>query len=128
MGLGEALGIKQLKLELNGSYTIEELYEKIKDVPFDAGTPALVKHGFTWLIAFPQQDRNNQVQIIPATKGKFVVQRSTQPAGVGNMLKNDVLNSLTDGLTSMSAAFGNKKKLCMELTEKTAATINALGI
>lgn len=128
MGIGEALGIKSLKLDLNGSYTVEELYDKIKDVPFDAGIPALVKHGFAWLIVFPQVDRNNQVQIIPSGKGKFVVQRSTQPAGMGNMAKNMALDSITNGWSSFSGAFGNSKKLCMELTEKTAEAINALGI
>lgn len=128
MGIGEVLGIKSLKLNLRGSYTIEELYDKIKDVPFDAGTPALVKNGFAWLIVFPQIDRNNQVQIIPTLKGKFVVQRSPQPAGLGNMAKNMALETLTDGWSNVSGVIGNKKRLCMELTEKTAATLQELGI
>lgn len=128
MGIGEAFGVKIEKLELKGTYTVEELFDQIKDVEFEAGKPELVKHGFSTLIVFPQLDNNNQVWIIPGGKGKFTVQRSSQPAGVGNVVKNMALDQLTDGWSGMSAAFGSTKKRCIELTEKTAQTINALGL
>lgn len=127
MGIGEMLGVKSVKLELKGNYTFEELFEKIKDVEFEAGKPSLVKNGFAWVIAFPELDRNNQVQIL-GNKGKYQVTRSVQPAGVDKMLANMALDSLTDGWSSMSGGLGNTKKLCMELVEKTANTINALGL
>jgi len=128
MGLGDALGVRQEKLVLKGNYpTIQDLYEAIKGVTFEAGTPSLVKDGLAWVIAFPQIDRNNQVQIL-GSKNKYCVTRSAQPAGVGKMISNMALEHLTGGLTGFSAAFGNSKKLCMELTTKTAETINALGI
>src|SRR5574344_1818336 len=84
MGIGEAFGVKIEKLELTGTYTVEELFDQIKDVEFEAGKPELVKHGFSTLIVFPQLDNNNQVWIIPGGKGKFTVQRSSLPAGGGN--------------------------------------------
>lgn len=128
MGIGDMLGVKVEKLDLKGNYqTMQELYEKIRDVKFDAGQPSLVKNGLAWVIAFPQIDRNNQVQIL-GYKGKYSVQRSTQPAGVDKMVKNMALNSLTDGWAGLSGAFGDAKKRCMDLVGKTAATINALGI
>jgi hypothetical protein len=127
MGLGDAFGVRVEKLNLKGNYSMEELYEKIKDVKFEAGTPSLVKNGFAWVIAFPQLDRNNQVQILGG-KGKFSVQRSVQPVGVDKLLANMALDKLTGGLTGFSGAFGDTKKRCMELATKTADTINALGI
>lgn len=127
MGISDMLGVRTEKVECRSVSTLEELYEKIKDVPFEAGKPELVKNGFAWIIAFPQLDRNNQVQIA-GNKGKFTVMRSTQPAGVGKMLGNMMLDELTDGWSSMSAAFGNTKKLCMELTTKTAETIRSMNL
>lgn len=129
MGFGEMLGVKVAKLNLKGNYeTMEQLYEAIKDIQFEAGTPALVKHGFNQVIVYPEQDRNNQVWIMNAGKGKFQVMRSSEVAGLGNVVKNAVLDDLTDGWSSMSGAFGNKKKRCMELVDITAKQIEEAGI
>ena len=127
MGIADANRVRVEKLNLKGNYSMEELFEKIKEVSFEAGTPSLVKNGFVWVIAFPQLDRNNQVQIL-GSGGKFSVQRSAQPAGVDKMLTNMALDKLTGGLTGFSGAFGDTKKRCMELATKTAETIHALGI
>lgn len=128
MGIGEMLGIKNAKLNLSKTYDYQSLFEAIKDVEFEAGKPELVKNGFADVIVFPELDRNNQVQISKGLKGEWVVLRSAQPAGVEKMVKNEILDSLTGGLTGLSAAFGDKKKKCMELVTKTADTINALGL
>lgn len=128
MGLGDLFGVRIEKLNLKGSFeTIKELYEAIKDVDFEAGKPELVKDGLAWVIAFPQLDRNNQVQIL-GSKGKYSVQRSVQPAGLGNLAANLALDKITEGFSSMSGTFGDTKKLCMEQVTKTADTINGLGI
>ncbi len=129
MGLGEMLGVKNVKLNLKGNYEkIEELFEAIKELKFEAGQPACVKHGFNPIIVFPELDRNNQVWIMNAGKGKYQVMRSAEVAGLDNVLKNAVLDELTDGITSLSGAFGNKKKRCMELVEITAKEIEAAGV
>lgn len=127
MGIGEMFGVKQIKIETKTKMSIQEFYEKIKDVHFDAGEPQLVKNGFAWLIAFPEVDRNNQVQIL-GDKGKFYVTRAVQPAGLDKLVKNIALEQLTDGWSGMSAAFGDKKKLCMHLTELAAETIKKLDL
>ena len=128
MGLGEMLGVKSVKLELKGNYaSLEELLEAMKDVKFEAGVPEITKHGFNTLIVFPPLDRNNQVWITGA-KGKYTVMRSTEVAGLGNVAKNAALEMLTDGWSNLSAAFGDKKKRCMELVEITANEIKAAGI
>lgn len=122
MGIGELFGIKQIKIETREKLTIQEFYEKIKDISFAAGEPKLLKNGFVWVIAFPEVNHNNQVQIL-GNDGKFFVTRSVQPAGLGSFAKNAVLEHLTHGWSNMSAAFGDKKKLCMHLAELTAETI-----
>lgn len=129
MGLGEMLGVKNVKLNLKGNYaTIDDLYAAMKDIKFEAGVPANVKHGFNQVIVFPELDRNNQVWIMSLGNGKYQVMRSSEVAGLGNVVKNAVLDELTDGWSSMSGAFGNKKKRCMELVDITAKEIEAAGI
>ena len=76
----------------------------------------------------PEQDRNNQVWIMNVGKGKFQVMRSSEVAGLNNLVKNAVLDELTDGWSTMSGAFGNKKKRCMELVDITARQIQEAGI
>lgn len=131
MGIGTFFGIKTAKIVTNEKMSLEELYQKIQDVPFEAGKPEFVKHGFNNVIAFPKIDRENQVWII-GKDGKFTIQRSTIIAGVGNMIKNDLKAELMDGLTGgisgMISTFGSPKKTCMALVDKTADTINGLNL
>lgn len=54
--------------------------------------------------------------------------RSSEVAGLDNLVKNAVLDELTDGWSSMSGAFGDKKKRCMELVDITAKQIQEAGI
>lgn len=60
-----AFGVKFKTAETKNAYTIEGLYEAIKDKEFSAGKPSLTKHGFTNIITFPALDRQNQVWIVP---------------------------------------------------------------
>ena len=122
------LGIKMIYLKLKGEYSIEDFYDRIKDENFEAGYPQLVKYGPALVIAFPENDRNNQVQIQRDRKGRFCVFRSTQPIGLDKIAKNMLLEKVTGGLSGMSVLVGNKKKICMEQVEKTAAHIEAMGL
>ena len=130
MGIKEMFGIAYYGLTLSDEYpTIEDFYEKIKDEKFMAGTPKLVQSGLATVIAFPQLDRNNQVQILKyLNKSKYAVSRCVTPAGFENIIINAALEELTDGLTGLTAAFGNTKKTCIELTRVTAEHINSLGL
>ncbi|MFR8547833.1 MAG: hypothetical protein ACLVEV_04305 [Lachnospiraceae bacterium] len=128
MGLSDMLGVRNEKLTFSRDIpTIDDLYDAIKDVAFEAGKPALAKEGFTKIIVFPEIDRNNQVQIM-GSKGRYTVVRSVHPAGLGNMAKGMVLDKLTDGWSSISGSMGKKKKLCLELVTKTAQTIRQLQL
>ena len=121
-------GVKMIYLDLKASYTMEEFYDKIKLEPFEAGYPQLVKYGPALVIAFPEIDRNNQVQIQRDRKGRFCVLRSIQPIGLDKVIKNIVLENLTKSMSGMSSIIGNKKKICNELVEKTAKHIEAMGL
>ena len=122
------LGIKMVKLKLQNSYTTEEFYDKIAGTSFEAGTPELIKYGPAYIIAFPEVDRNNQVVIQSDSKGRVVVQRASTPIGLDKQLRNEMLEDLTGGLSGFSVLFGNKKKRCMELVDKTAAQLESMGL
>ena len=121
------LGIKIRKITTNNTYTIDSLYEAIKDKKFTAGTPAVAKHAFIKLIVFPALDRRNQVQIQSLGKNKFQVQKAEE-AGVGNSFKNSMQNSVTGGFAAMKGIVGDNAKRCEELVEITANELEALGL
>ena len=125
------LGVKMIKIKTKEEYTLEELYHKIQDIPFQAGIPSYVKHGFNYVIAFPPEDRENQVWIIKS-KGGFTVQRSVVIAGISEMIKNsvsaDILNELSNGITGTISMFGKPKKNCMAHCDDVAEKIKALNL
>ncbi|MBR3141819.1 MAG: hypothetical protein IKF09_01575 [Clostridiales bacterium] len=127
-----AFGIKQIKVTTKENYSMQSLYERIKDEQFSVGKPELVKNGFAWVIAFPAVDRNNQCQITQGWfKGeegnKFTVLKAER-AGTENMLKNAALDSLTNGWSSVNKVFGKNSKLVEKQVEDTAKEFNALGL
>ena len=123
------MGVKTIKIVPKEKMTLEELFNKIKDQQFDAGVPEYVKHGFNFVIAFPPEDRENQVWIIE-TKNGFTVQRSVVIAGVSNMVKNglkaEVLDRMSGGITGMISAFGSPKKACMAHCDDIANKVKAI--
>lgn len=129
MGFAEAFGVKTIKIEPKEKMTLEELFEKIKDLSFDAGTPEYIKHGLNYIIAFPPEDRQNQVWIIKSRNG-FVIQRSVVIAGVEDMIKNaveaEVFDKITGGVTGMISTFGNPKKKCMAHCDDIAEKIKSI--
>ena len=120
MGFADIMGVR---LQFTRDYTMEELYEKIKTIPFEAGHPSLVSQGTARLIVWPQMDRNNQIQILERN-GKFTCMRSPQPAGS----KHSILYAITGGLTNFSGMFGKKRQSCEALARKTGEQINALRL
>lgn len=124
-------GFKLKTVKTDGSYTIEELYEKIKDKNFTAGTAELSKHGLTHVITFPPLDRYNQVWIMPAFMGKsgskFQVLKQ-QAVGVGNAVKNQILSDLTGGILGLGGVIGKNAKEIEKLVEATAQELGAMGL
>lgn len=99
-----AFGVKVKNIKTKNTYSIESLYEAIKDKNFSAGVPSLTKHGMATVITFPALDSQNQVWIMKSGFGKetqkFSIQKSTQ-AGMDNVAKNAALDSITGGLFSV---------------------------
>ena len=124
-------GVKSITITTKQNLDLEGLYNQIKDLPFQAGTPEYVKHGLAYVIAFPPEDRENQVWILKTKKG-FSVQRSVIIAGLSNTVKNqaksDILNKLSGGFTGAVSQFGEPKKACMAHCDDVAEKIQALGL
>ena len=128
-----ALGVKTKTFQTSGSYTLEELYEKIKDVDFSAGKPDCQKYGPAFIITFPALDRQNQVQIISNAIGKnkqsqkFTIQKAEE-LGLGKSLMNDAISALTGGLFNLGGMVTNNAKRCEELVDETYEQLAALNL
>ena len=128
-----AFGVKTKTLKTNGSYTVEELFEKIKDVEFAAGKPTCEKYGPAFMIIFPALDRQNQVQIISNAVGgkkpsqKFTIQKAEE-LGLGKSLVNDALSMLTGSLFNLGSMVTNNAKRGEELVEETYNQLEALNL
>ena len=125
------LGIKVKNITFNNEYSVEDLYEAIKNHPFSAGEPSLTKHGMATIITFPPLDRQNQVWIMKIgfkeRSAKFSVQKGEQ-AGISKMAGNMVLNELTSGIFGMFGAVGKTVKKCEQLVEATAKELAAMNL
>lgn len=122
-----AFGVKIKSVKTENEYTIESLYEAIKDKTFTAGVPSLTKHGLTTIITFPALDRNNQVWVMLAGKKKISVQKQEE-AGVENLAKNAAIGALTNGWGNIGGTFGKTAKEAEKLVEATAKELEELGL
>ena len=119
-------------VKFKNAYSLEELYEAIKDYDFTAGQPSLTKHGPATLITFPPIDSHNQVQIIKGSlfgkeSKKYIVQKG-EAAGLGNVAKNIGLDLLTDGWANKRTIIGRSAKNSSELVDITAEELDSLGL
>jgi len=127
------LGVKVKNVKFQNSYTIETLYDAIKDKSFSAGMPSLTKHGLATIITFPALDRQNQVWLMSTALGagkatqKFSIQKS-EAAGVGNVAGNMAIDAVTKGLFGWGKMVGGNAKRCEELVELTAKELEAMNL
>jgi len=118
-------------LKFKNSYSVESLYEAIKDHPFTAGQPSLTRHG-ALMITFPPLDSHNQVQIIKGSllgkeSQKFVVQKG-EAAGMKNMAKNIGLDILTDSWANKRSIIGSTAEQSSQLVDITAEELEAMNL
>ena len=121
------MGMMGTRLRLSKEYTIEELFNLIKDFTFEAGKPSIVNHGPTKWIVFPELNRYNQV-VIGGRKGKFYVQRTSQPIGIDKAITNVAISKLTGGMAGFSGVFGKTKRRCEKLAESVGVQINNMNL
>lgn len=126
-GKDKIMGMMGTRLKLSKEYTIEELYELIKDIEFEPGHPSMANYGPTKWIVFPQLNRYNQV-VIGGSKGKFYVQRTVQPISVSGAVSNAAISSLTKGWSGLSGVFGKTKRKCEKLAESVGRQINEMNL
>ena len=109
-------GLTFKTLETTKEYSVEELYEAIKDHVFAAGEPKYYKNGLVQLIIFPELDRYNQVHIAPAqvSKGTFTKFTITKKGRVGVMTKieNKALSSGSYGVGGLFSFLGKNVRKC----------------
>ena len=126
-----AFGVKVKTVKLANKYSLEALYEAIKDKEFTAGKPQWTKHGFAYVITFPALDSHNQVWIVNGGFGKetnkFSIQKS-EAAGVENMASNAIMGGLTNGWSNLQGSFGPNTKKCEQLVVATAKELSEMGL
>ncbi len=128
-----AFGIKQKKVSTKNKYSVESLYEAIKDKEFTPGKPTLVSQGLAKIIAFPAVDRNNQCQItqgwmVGGSEGDKWIILKAQAAGIDNMAKNMVIDAVTNGWGSVGMLGGKNSKLVEQQVDAVVAEFEALGL
>lgn len=101
------------QLKLRNRYTTESFYDRICSVQFEAGVPQLVKNGPAWIIAFPELDKGNQIQIRADRKGRIRVIRAFAP--------------ILLGYAPMEAG-PDSKKHCLRLVRKTARQLGDMNL
>ncbi len=122
--------MKVLQLTTRNNYTIQSLYEAIKDKPFTAGPPSLTDHCSYLIITFPPLDKRNQVWITPAAYGEcntFYIQKQEE-AGGKNILQNAVTNQLTFGFAMLKGHVGENAARAEWLVDVTAYELYNLGL
>lgn len=126
-----AFGIKSKSIKTQNTYSLESLFEAIKDRTFTAGVPSLATNAGSYAITFPALDNQNQVCILKSGFGmetrKFTVEKC-EKVGIENMVTNMAINSATHGLFGLGSSFGKNAKRCEELVEITAKELAAMGL
>ena len=128
-----AFGVKIKSFTTNQDFTLEELFEKIKDKTFTAGQPSLTKQGVGYIITFPALDRNNQVWVLPKQLkqgdpcSKWQVSKNNE-AGTGKQIGHMLASDLSGGWSGFSGTFGKTAKECEKLVETTCEELAALGL
>lgn len=129
-------GFKRKKVYTKNQYSVESLYEAVKNHKFTAGTPKLFSIAYASIITFPPLDRNNQVWIEDDKWVKWYKRDQCkkwlihlrEPLGGGELLKNMALDEVTGGLSGLSAYFGKKVREAERLVEITAQELDSLGL
>ncbi len=129
-------GFKRRKVLTSNQYSVESLYEAVKNHKFTAGTPELFTIAYASVIMFPPLDRNNQIWIEDDKWVKWYKRDQCQkwlvhvaePLGGGALLKNTALDEVTGGLAGLSAYFGKTVREAERLVVITAQELDALGL
>lgn len=122
-------GVKVKNLHTRNQYTVEELFDAIKSVPFTAGTPQLTHAGLSPIIVFPAIDVENQVRVYNASlrspSNRFYVQKD---ARVGSISPVASACEADEVLSSLGATAGSRAKACELLVDRTYEELDDLRL
>ncbi|MBP5684771.1 MAG: hypothetical protein J6X02_05905 [Bacilli bacterium] len=116
------------------AYTVEELYNILRNYQFSAGVPTLEQEGVNNIIAFPPIDNFNQLRIMPSGGRvgnqftKWIIFKMDHKVGLGNWLKNEVLDDITGGFTSFFSVVGSSASEGYRFVDKLISEIDALNL
>lgn len=126
-----AFGLKMRVVKTRGAYTIEELYDAIKDVRFEAGTPELTTFGANTMITFPAPDGQNQCVIqngsFKRSSQKFQVLKS-QKVGASNAAGQAALDVATKGWNSLRTVVGPAASRVEQQVTEVADKLEQMGL
>ena len=115
-------------------YTVEGLYEKIKDCEFSAGVPTVDTTLGNPSIVFPKLDEFNQIWIAPSglsstgTWKKWAVFKSVHDAGAANVVGHMALSHFLPFTTGYLSYGSKNSKEAFALVDKTIEEITKLDI
>ena len=115
------------RLVLSKRYSIEELYELVRDADLAAGRASLMTQGPTRWIVFPPLDRQNQV-VIGGQNGIFYVQRSAQPLAFASGPGKKWLHSFSAFLPRCSGCSDRARKRCEQTAAAVGRQINEMDL
>ena len=112
------------RLVLSQRYSIEELYELLKDADLAAGRAFLITQGPTRWIVFPPMDRQNQV-VIGGSNGIFYVRRNARPLTAPSAPKGKSLRTFSDFFLGCR---DRRKTRCEQAAAAVGRQINAMEL
>ena len=115
------------RLVLSKRYSIEELYERLKDADLAAGRAFLITQGPTRWIVFPPMDRQNQV-VIGGSNGVFYVQRNAQPLAFFTVPNGNSQHSFSEFFLRLSGCGDRAKKCCEQTAKAVGRQINGMDL
>lgn len=122
-------GTRVNRLQTRRRYTLEELFDAIKERNFTAGKPRLTHQGISQVIVFPALDFDNQVRVynaaIVSPSNKFYVQRDEQ---VGSILDDETSENLLGGWADVPRGSTSNTELCEKLAETTCEELGRMGL
>ena len=115
-------------------YTIQELYEIIKNYKFSAGVPEMGRHILYDVIVFPKIDDFNQIWIGSSGMGvngrhnKWYVLKASHEGNIGSFVKYDIISDVAPITTGILSFVGSKPRDAYVLVDRVLVEIQSLNL
>ncbi len=119
------------KVTFKNEYTMEELFEAIKDTEFPLGKPILAKHGASKLIVFAPINKDTQMVIGPAKMGDKINAYRVMilpEVGLDNLIISTVIDVVTDQWVFVINQLGKNVKEYKKCVDTIADQLQNSGL